>query len=139
MQHNSTDHDNIDRDIIIINKDSLILKLFKSKEFYNSSNSAFGFGGISLAFLSAGYLTETFHNVGFIGGETIRSIFIVLGIITLVLTGRSTLRWYKLKNGYEPEEIVKTLLRNTEKILKEKPLNTLTKLKNKLGGIKLKS
>lgn len=74
---NYREHDNTDRDIIIINKDSLLLKLFKSKEFYNSSNSAFGFMGIASAFISAGYLTETFHNVGFIPGETIRSIFIV--------------------------------------------------------------
>ena len=112
MQTTLTEHDNTDRDIILINKDSLVLRLFKSKEFYNSSNSAFGFGGISIAFLSTGYITDTFHNVGFIPGETIRSIFIVLGIITFVLAGRSIFRWYKLKNGHEPEEIVNSLLKS---------------------------
>lgn len=108
------EHDNRDRDVIIINKDSLVLKLFRSKEFYNSSNSAFGFGGIALALLSAGYLTESFRGVGYIPGETIRSIFIVLGIITLVLAVRSVFRWYKLKDGYEPEEIVRSLLNHQE-------------------------
>ncbi len=129
------EHNNMDRDIIIINKDSLILKLFKSKEFYNSSNSAFGFGGIATAFLSAGYLTESFHNIGFIPGETIRSIFIVLGIIGLVLTGRSIIIWHRLKNGYQPEELVASLLKTSNleielgsKInLKEKSNNKIKK------------
>lgn len=107
---NYKEHDNTDRDIIIINKDSLLLRLYKSKEFYNSSNLAFGFMGIASAFISAGYLTETFHNLGFVPGETIRSIFIVIGIITFVLGGRSIFRWYKLKNGHEPGEIVGSLL-----------------------------
>lgn len=126
------EHDNTDRDIIIINKDSLILKLFKSKEFYNSSNLAFGFGGIALAFVSAGYLTETFHNVGFIPGETIRSIFIVLGIISTILAGRSVLRWYKLRNGYEPEEIVKALLKSKDTSTEEKSTNNMGTIRNKL-------
>ncbi|MDD2657062.1 MAG: hypothetical protein PHD04_00140 [Candidatus Pacebacteria bacterium] len=108
------EHDNRDRDVIIINKDSLVLRLFRSKEFYNSSNSAFGFGGIAFASLSTGYLTETFRDIGYIPGETIRSIFIVLGIITLVLAVRSVFRWYKLKNGHEPEEIVRSLLNHNE-------------------------
>lgn len=113
---NYKEHDNTDRDIIIINKDSLLLRLFKSKEFYNSSNSAFGFMGIALAFVSSGYLTETFHDIGFIPGETIRSIFIVIGVITLVLGGRSIIKWYKLKNGYEPDEIVSSLIRTQETV-----------------------
>ena len=105
-------YDNADRDIIIINKDSLILKLFKSKEFYNSINSAFGFGGVALAFLLSGYLTETFHNVGYIPGETIRSIFIVLGIVFIGFTVKSLVSWFKLKDTHDPIKMVSDLLKN---------------------------
>jgi len=104
-------HDNTDRDIIIINKDSLALKLFQSKEFFNSLNSAFGFGGVALALLSAGYLTETFRNVGNIPGETIRAVFIALGLIFIGFTINSLWAWFKLKDTHEPTQIVFGLLK----------------------------
>ncbi len=107
------EHDNTDRDIIIINKDSLILKLFQSKEFYNSTSSAFGFVGVTLALLSAGYLTETFHNVGFIPGETVRTIFIALGLISAIFTIKSLWTWHKLKDTHEPKQIVSSLLKTS--------------------------
>lgn len=103
-------YNNVDRDIIIINKDSLILKLFKSKEFFNSINSAFGFGGVALALLSAGYLTETFHNVGYIPGETIRAMFISLGLIFIGFTAKSVISWFKLKDTHDPIKMVSDLL-----------------------------
>lgn len=106
------EHDNRDGDIIIINKDSLVLKLFRSKEFYNSSNSAFGFGGIASALLLAGYLTETFHGVGYIPGETIRAVFIMLGIVSAAFAIKSFLSWRKLKDTHEPVQVVSSLLIN---------------------------
>lgn len=125
------EHDNTDRDIIIINKDSLNLKLSNAKEFYNSSNSAFGFGGVAIALITSGYLTETFHSVGFIPGETIRSIFIALGIIFLGFTIKSALSWYKLRNTYEPESIVSNLLKNDS--IKESTIDNLNlSFKNKV-------
>jgi len=100
----------MDRDIIIINKDSLVLKLFRAKEFYNSLNSAFGFGGVALALLLSGYLTETFHNVGYIPGETIRAMFIALGLIFIGFTIKSVISWFKLKDTHDPIKMVFDLL-----------------------------
>jgi hypothetical protein len=109
------EHDNIDRDIIKINKDSLMLKIQKCKDFYISSSSAFGFGGIALALFLGGYLTQTFHNVGFIPGETIRAIFIALGIMFALLAVKSTLIWKKFYKDHEPYQIISSLLKSEKK------------------------
>jgi hypothetical protein len=68
----TTVYDNIDRDIVVVNKDTLTLKLERCKNFHNASNSAFGLGGIAISLLTSGYLTDTFRSVGPIPGETIR-------------------------------------------------------------------
>lgn len=133
------EHDNTDRDIIIINKDSLILKLFKSKEFYNSINSAFGFGGISVALIFSGYLTETFHNIGFIPGETIRSIFIVLGLVFLGLCIKSTISYFKLRNTNDPVKIIASLLKEEEEITIQDNNNYIkTNIKNRIRNLSKK-
>lgn len=123
-----TEHNNVDSDVIKINKDSLILRLYRCKDYYASSNSAFGFGGNAIALLLAGYLTETFKNIGPIPGETIRGTFIVLGIVCLVLTLRAVIAWIQTKGEHEPKKIVESLLKKPISIpISKSILSTFTR------------
>ena len=103
------EHDNVDRDVIIVNKDSLLLRLRGCKEFFSSTTAGFGYAGMAITLLSSAVLTENFRSIGAIPGETIRTTFIVLGITTTVLAGRCALRWLQNHKFNEPETIVEGL------------------------------
>jgi hypothetical protein len=103
-----TEHDNSDRDIIIINKDS---QLYRFKDYISSSNGVISNLGTALTFLLAAYLTESFHNLGPIPGETVRASFIMFGMVSAGLFIRSVFGWYKTKNEYEPEKIIEGLIK----------------------------
>lgn len=107
------EHDNIDRDIIIINKDSLLLRILHCKEYYTSQVAAPTFFGISISLLVPGFLSESFRNMGPIPGETIRSSILVLGVIALVLSGYFFWKWYRSRETHEPHTIVNNLLKET--------------------------
>ena len=117
------EHDNIDRDIIIINKDSLLLRILHCKEYYTSQIAAPTFFGISISLLIPGFLSESFRSMGPIPGETIRSSLLVLGIIAFVLSGYFFWKWYRSRETHEPQTIVNSLLRATLKETKLKAEN----------------
>jgi len=102
--------DNIDRDIIKINKDSLLLRLTKCRDYYSSLNTIFGLGGIALSLVPSSYLTETFRNIGPIPGETIRGTFLSVGIFSAIFAIRSLVGWLKLRDAHDPEKITLSLV-----------------------------
>lgn len=104
-------HHNIDKDVIIVNKDSLILKLMECKDFYSSSNSFFGFGGIAISLISLSLFTETFRSTTYLSGETIRGMVLGLGLFCAIPTIFSALSWWRLRKTHEPKEIVKSFLK----------------------------
>lgn len=106
-----TKHHNIDSDVIYINKDTLTLKLLESKDFYNSSNSFFGFGGIAISLIALSLFTETFKNTAYLSGEAVRGLVLGLGIFCSIPAIKSAITWQKLKNSHEPKEIVLSLLK----------------------------
>ena len=119
------EHDNIDRDIIKINKDSLLLRILHCKEYYTSQVAAPTFFGISVSLLIPGFLSEAFRNMGPIPGETIRSSLLVLGVVSFVLSGYFFWKWYRSRETHEPKTIVNSLLRATsgkDKLKSEKKL-----------------
>lgn len=110
-------HDNIDRDVIEVSKDSLLLKIKGAKEFYTSTQSAWGFGGLALTLLTSAFLTESFVSILVIPGETIRMTFLALGVVCLAICVRNVHRWYRGKGKYDPEIIVGSLLQGTKPTL----------------------
>lgn len=128
---NLKEHDNTDRDIIIINKDSLLLRILHCKDYYTSQVAAPTFLGIAISLMVPGLLSESFRNIGPVPGETIRVSLIVLGVITFVLAGYFFWKWYQSKDTHEPQNIINSLLKNNKndqsQVFKEENKNKLVK------------
>lgn len=108
----TTVYDNIDRDIVVVNKDTLTLKLERCENFHNASNSAFGLGGIAISLLTSGYLTDTFRSVGPIPGETIRATFLATGLVCGAVAVKSAINWWRLRSNHKPNNVVASLMVN---------------------------
>lgn len=102
-------HDHIDRDIIHINKDGLLLRLQACAASASAASNFWGLLGIAIALLSAGLLTETFHPLFMIPGETFRAIFLLGGIACSILAVISGTKWYQQSDENRPENIVARL------------------------------
>lgn len=109
---NFTEHDNVDRDVIKINKDSLLLRIANCKEYYTSLVAAPTFLGISVSLLIPGLLAEAFKTIEPVPGETIRTSLLVLGIVTLVLSGYFFIKWHRLRDTHEPRSIIESMIQN---------------------------
>jgi len=105
-------HDNTDADLIVINKTKLSHNLELVRRFCASSNNTFAWLGLGVTFLITALITEKFIDIGSIPGETIRSVFVVLGLVGFGLFIKDGFHWFKLKNKYNPDSLVAELLNN---------------------------
>jgi len=103
-------HDNTNPDVIAINRTKLSYNLELVRRFCISSSNTFAWIGLGATFLTTSFLTEKFKNIGVVPGETIRAVFIVLGIVCLLSAVKDGWRWYKLKKRYDPDALVEKLL-----------------------------
>jgi hypothetical protein len=125
------EYDNIDRDIIKISRDSLLLLFKDAREYFSSTTAAWGFLGIGISFLSSSILTESFRNLFYIPGETIRAVFIVLGVVTLGFSGYFGFKWKRGCAEFEPDVMIKKLIKQKEPERKLLP-SPATEIKNSL-------
>ena len=103
-------HDNIDRDVIEISKGTLLLKLKSCAEYATIPAEILGYGGIALTLLGAAFLTESFHNIWYIPGETVRAAFLFGGIAASIKTAYQFVLWLKNKEDNSPEAIINSLI-----------------------------
>lgn len=108
------EHDNVDKDVIKINKDSLLLRIIHCKEHYISQTAAPTLFGVSISLLIPGFISESFKNVGAVPGETIRMSLLVLGVVALVFSGYFAWKWYWSKDAHNPNTIIKNLTESSK-------------------------
>ena len=104
------EHDNIDRDIIKINKNSLLLRIIHCKVYYTSLTATPTFLGISISLLVPGFLAESYKTIGPVPGETVRIILIVLGVVALTLTIFFFFQWLRLRDTHDPKNIIESMM-----------------------------
>lgn len=102
-------HDNVDRDLIRINKDKLILEFDRGIDAATASRAIAPYGGLALTLFSAVFLTEKFHGISVVSGDTIRSAFLLGGIAMSVLTMYNVYQWWCSKGQNTAEAIVEKL------------------------------
>lgn len=102
-------HDNIDREVIEISKDSLRLRLERCARYAVVPVEIGGYGGVALTLLSSAFLTESFHSVWNIPGETIRATFLFGGIASAARSIYQVWRWNQTKEEHTPEAIISSL------------------------------
>lgn len=103
-------HNNIDTEIIRINKNSLFLHFKEIQSNSSIPTEAATYGGLFLTLLTSAFLTEKFHDLWSIPGETIRSAFLVGAIISLLYSIYNFMSWYKNRNKFTPEGILESLV-----------------------------
>ncbi len=103
-------HDNTDPDVIAINRTKLAYNLELVRRFCFSASTTFTWFGLGITFIVTTLITEKFKDIGSIPGETIRAVFIVLGIVGLGFFIKDGWRWLNLRKKYDPEILVKDLL-----------------------------
>ena len=102
-------HDNVDYDLVEINKDSLLLKLKECAEYSSLPAEVRGYGGLALTLSTVAFFTETSRGLWVISGETIQASFLVGAIVATAITLRKAIKWYTIRDGYTPEAIVRSL------------------------------
>jgi hypothetical protein len=103
-------HDNIDRDVIQVGRDSLLLLMKGCREYFAAEPAAWGYAGMAASLLVPAFLAEGFKNLLSVPGETVRAIIIVLGIVMLGFSGYYTRRWYLGRGEHDPDKIINRLL-----------------------------
>ena len=101
-------HDNIDRDIIEVSKDTLRLRLEECAKYAAIPAEAVGFGGMSLTLLAAAFLTEGFYDVWTISGGVVQSAFLLGGVVTGYKAIRKGMQWYREKEDFSPVAIIRS-------------------------------
>lgn len=102
-------YDNIDREVVKISKDKLLLHLKGCAENALVPSEARSYAGLALTLLASALLTDHFYDFWGVPGETIRAAFIIGGIISAILAGSRGWKWHQAKDKYTPEEIIKEL------------------------------
>ncbi len=111
-------HDNIDYEVIQVSKYSLLLNFKDCEKYAGLPAEVLGYGGIALSLLATVFFTESTRNLWKIPGTTIQAAFLVGAIITIIITLKKTILWYKVRDKYTPETIVASLSKNgTEPIV----------------------
>ncbi|HEY4509451.1 MAG TPA: hypothetical protein VJC15_00485 [Candidatus Paceibacterota bacterium] len=103
-------HDNTDPDVIAINRTKLAYNLELVRRFCFSASTTLTWFGLGITFIVTTLVTERFKDIGIIPGETIRAVFIVLGIAAFGLFIKDGWRWLSLRKRYDPDILVKELL-----------------------------
>ena len=103
-------HDNTDGDLIIINKSKLAHHLHLVKGFYLGAGTSLAWLGLSVAFFSSALLANQFMSLGPVSGDTIRALFLMLGLISLLLFGYFAFKWLKFRDQHAPDKLVGDLL-----------------------------
>ena len=106
-------HDRIDRDVIKVSKDSLRLRLEDCAKYAALPAEVVGYGGIAITLLAAAFLSESIHNLWIIPGETVRSAFLVGGIVAICITASKGLRGYRSGKEHTPGAIIRELSEKT--------------------------
>ena len=105
-------HDNIDREVVVINKSSLLL-VKECEQRILMPHSMTASIGATLTLGTSALLTEKFHDAWSIPGETIRSAFIFGTIAALVSSVYFCIRWFQTKRG-KPEDVIAHLFQNKQ-------------------------
>ncbi|MDP3948888.1 MAG: hypothetical protein Q8Q17_02990 [bacterium] len=116
-------HDNTDQDVIAINRTKLSYNLELVRRFCFSAATVLTWLGLATTFIVTALITDKFKNIGSIPGETIRTVFIFLGIAGFILFIKDGWRWYKLKDKYDPDALVKELLEDNPQDLESATKN----------------
>lgn len=99
-------YDKIDRDVIQVNKDTLLLRISEVKDFSSATGSMWGWFSAALSFLLTALFAGNVSPVFGISGSAIRGAAFSWGLITLFLAGRSAYIWWKKQSNFTPESVV---------------------------------
>jgi hypothetical protein len=113
MSKNFNRYDNVDYDVVEVNKDTLLLKLRDCEKYASASNETLTYASIALTLFAAVFFTETSRGIWTISGETIQATFLVGGIATTICALYKAVKWYRAKGTFTPEAIIKSLTRDT--------------------------
>jgi hypothetical protein len=103
-------YDHIDREAIVVSKNSLLLIFKGCREYFSSASAAWGFAGVGVTLLVAGLITQNFYSLLSVPGETIRAVFLVLGVVMIGFSIRYAIKWNTGRVDHEPEIIIAKLL-----------------------------
>ena len=128
-------YDHTDGDVIMINKSSLINAFELVRSYAHSSAGWISALAFSVNFFLVAFVSESFKSFGPVTGENIRSVIIVLGVLTLMFSIYRFTAWFRLKEKYDPDALVKNLTDGeaqdlyipTEKSIKETTIKALPK------------
>lgn len=102
-------HDHTDPHVVVISKGVLVEKIYGASSTSRHISAALGWLGISIALGLAAFLTETFKSIGSITGDNIRSVAVMLSIVTLSLAIYSGWNWFTKRKTHTSEGILKEL------------------------------
>lgn len=105
-------HDNIDYEVIEVNKDTLLLRMRDCASYASLPSETVGYAGISLTLLSSAFLSETMRGIWVISGATVHAAFLVGGVVAALATVYKAMRWYQVRDAHSPENTVDLLLPN---------------------------
>ena len=119
----------------MINKSSLINAFELVRSYAHSSAGWISALAFSVNFFLVAFVSESFKSFGPVTGENIRSVIIVLGVLTLMFSIYRFTAWFRLKEKYDPDALVKNLTDGeaqdlyipTEKSIKETTIKALPK------------
>ncbi len=102
-------YDHTDGDVIMINKSSLVNAFELVRSYAHSSAGWISSLAFSVNFFLVAFVSESFKSFGPVTGDNIRSVVIVLGILTLLFGLYLFSIWFRLREKYHPDELVKNL------------------------------
>ncbi len=102
-------YDHTDGDVIMINKSSLVNAFELVRSYAHSSAGWISSLAFSVNFFLVAFVSESFKNFGPVTGDNIRSVVIVLGILTFLFSVYLFSIWFRLREKYHPDELVKNL------------------------------
>lgn len=102
-------YDHTDGDVIMINKSSLVNAFELVRSYAHSSAGWVSSLAFSVNFFLVAFVSESFKSFGSVTGDNIRSVIIVLGIITFLFAIYLFATWLRLRKKYDPDQLVKNL------------------------------
>ena len=102
-------YDNVDYDVVEVNKDTLLLKFRDCKKYACIPNETVTYASIALTLFATVFFTETSRGIWTISGETIQATFLVGAIASTICALYKGIRWYHVKGTFTPEAIIKSL------------------------------
>jgi hypothetical protein len=113
MSKNFNRYDNIDYDVVEVNKDRLLLKFRDCEKYASLPAETVTYTSIAISLFATVFFTETARGLWTISGETIQAAFLVGGIVSSITAINKGRKWYQTKDTYTPESIIKSLIPDT--------------------------